>query len=375
MKTISGYIFKDILKTQGAIFGVLMLIFMSQTFIRFIGRASRGSIPAELVTQLLGLSIPTMANFMLPLSLFLAVLFSIGSFCSQSEMVTMRAAGYSHRRLLSVILLLTLANMAVNAACTCYLSPLCEARQIEIVNKAKSDPALLSIDSGRFVNLGGGYVVYIENDGSMTREHNIMNQVYILTAGDEKRSPAVTISTSAKTEYDREGLLWLTLYGGTIYEGPDKRKEYKVSHFDEYRAMIPETSAESGTAKASAKSVPELWRSRENPDRAELQWRFVQPLTVLVLVAMVVPLAMVNPRQGRFAKFLPAVLIYISYYLFAFGLKSGIARGHFPEFPGIFAVAAAYLLIFTIPLNLTGTEWYNRLRAGRRGRRAAGGKG
>ena len=138
VNTISKYIFKDILKTQGAIFGVLMLIFMSQTFIKFIGRASKGNIPAELVSQLLALSVPTMANFMLPLSLFLAVLFSIGSFCSQSEMVVMRSVGYSHRRLLGVITLLIIVNMAVNVACTCFLSPWCESRQLDLINKAKS---------------------------------------------------------------------------------------------------------------------------------------------------------------------------------------------------------------------------------------------
>ena len=67
--------------TQFAIFAVLMLIFMSQTFIKFVSRAASGRIPTELVSQLLSLSIPSMAGFMLPLSVFLAILFAVGSLC------------------------------------------------------------------------------------------------------------------------------------------------------------------------------------------------------------------------------------------------------------------------------------------------------
>lgn len=366
VNTISKYIFKDILKTQGAIFGVLMLIFMSQTFIKFIGRASKGNIPAELVSQLLALSVPTMANFMLPLSLFLAVLFSIGSFCSQSEMVVMRSVGYSHRRLLGVITLLIIVNMAVNAACTCFLSPWCESRQLDLINKAKSDPTMLAIDSGKFIKLNGNNVVYIENNGTVDKNYNVMNQIYVFSGGDASTAPSVTISTSAKSEYDADGLFWLTLLRGTRYEGPDGKGEFKISFFDEYRAVVPEVASGHDKAKVSTKSNSELLNSGTSADYAEMEWRIVQPITICILVLLVVPLSMVNPRRGRFAKFLPAIIIYISYYLFAFGFKSSIARGNFPVLPGIFLVPVIYLFIFTIPLNLTNTEWYNRMRAGRK---------
>ena len=366
MNTISKYIFKDILKTQGAIFGVLMLIFMSQTFIKFIGRASKGNIPAELVSQLLALSVPTMANFMLPLSLFLAVLFSIGSFCSQSEMVVMRSVGYSHRRLLGVITLLIIVNMAVNVACTCFLSPWCESRQLDLINKAKSDPTMLAIDSGKFIKLNGNNVVYIENNGTVDKNYNVMNQIYVFSGGDASTAPSVTISTSAKSEYDADGLFWLTLLRGTRYEGPNEKGEFKISFFDEYRAVVPEVASGHDKAKVSTKSNSELLKSGTSADYAEMEWRIVQPITICILVLLVVPLSMVNPRRGRFAKFLPAIIIYISYYLFAFGFKSSIARGNFPVLPGIFLVPVIYLFIFTIPLNLTNTEWYNRMRAGRK---------
>ena len=100
MNVLSRYIFSSILRTQLAVFFVLMLIFLSQGFIKLITNVSRGKVPVDMVSQLLMLSVPTMSNFMLPLSLFLAILFCIGSLCSQSEMVVMRSVGLSahHQR-------------------------------------------------------------------------------------------------------------------------------------------------------------------------------------------------------------------------------------------------------------------------------------
>ena len=76
---------------------------------------------------------------------------------------------------------------------------------------------------------------------------------------------------------------------------------------------------------------------------------------------MVVPLSMVNPRKGRFAKVLPAIMFYLSYYLFAFGIKSGMTRGHISLIPGLFALPVIYLLLFAIPFNLADTERFRKL--------------
>lgn len=376
MSTISRYIFKETVKTQFTIFTVLMVIFMSQTFIRFVSRAVKGSIPTELVAELLSLSIPTMANFMLPLSLFLAVLFSIGSFCSQSEMVVMRSVGYSRSRLLSLVFILAFVTASVNALCTLVLAPWCEAKQVDIINQAKSDPSFMSFESGRFITLMDS-TIYIDDLASDNKKNEnyikeglnakSAKQIYIFQRENQARniSSSVTLSQEGIVSYDEDDVMWLTLNNGTSYEvsTTDNDENMRITNFGTYNVLVPEVEEGSSKEKASTKSTKQLIEDKTPNNVAELQWRIVQPLSIFVLVLLVVPLSMVNPRQGRFAKFIPAIAIYISYYLFAFGLKSTIARGNFFEFPGIFILPIAYAVIFTIPFNITDTECYRRFKA------------
>ena len=87
------YIFKETLKTQLSILLVLLLIFTSQQFIRILSRAADGSVPTSLIGQLMLLNIPYMGLLLLPISLFIAILFAHGRLYADSEMTVLRAIG------------------------------------------------------------------------------------------------------------------------------------------------------------------------------------------------------------------------------------------------------------------------------------------
>ena len=95
---------------------------------------------------------------------------------------------------------------------------------------------------------------------------------------------------------------------------------------------------------------------------AEWQWRIALPLSIPVLTLIVVPMAVVNPRQGRYAKLLPAILLYLSYFLLLSAGKGALERGSLPALPGLYSVPLLFLLLFALPLNLVETRWRNRLR-------------
>jgi lipopolysaccharide export system permease protein len=48
---------------------------------------------------------------------------------------------------------------------------------------------------------------------------------------------------------------------------------------------------------------------------AELQWRISVILLIPVLTLLAVPLSKVDPRQGRFARLVPAALLYGLYFM------------------------------------------------------------
>ena len=92
---IIRYLVRETLKSQLAILFILLLIFFSQKLVRILGAAVDGDIPTNLVLSLLGLGIPEMAQLILPLSLFLGLLMTLGKLYTESEITVMHACGLS----------------------------------------------------------------------------------------------------------------------------------------------------------------------------------------------------------------------------------------------------------------------------------------
>ena len=90
---LTRYLTKEVFKSQIAILFILLLIFFSQQLVRVLGSAANGKVPADLVFSLLGLGMPTMAQLMLPLCLFIAILLTFGRLYAESEITVMRACG------------------------------------------------------------------------------------------------------------------------------------------------------------------------------------------------------------------------------------------------------------------------------------------
>ena len=77
---------------------------------------------------------------------------------------------------------------------------------------------------------------------------------------------------------------------------------------------------------------------------------------VLTLTLIAVPLSRVNPRSGKFARILPAILIYIVYANFMFVTRNWIIAGKLPVWIGMFGLhlIVALLGVFLI--------WRNQVR-------------
>lgn len=359
---LSRYIFKETIKTQVAVLGILLMIFLSQSFIRILSRATRGALPTQLVSEMLLLNIPNMALLILPLSLFIAVLFAHGRLYAESEMTVMRAIGLGPSNAMYATQFLALLTLMVAVFNTMWLTPWAEDQQNQLIDKVKADPGIFALDSGRFMSLDGGRVVaYIEQlEGKDVKQ---MHRIYVLHQGSESQSPNVVVSDSGNIQTDKQGLQWLTLNNGKRYEGPSAQGEFRISDFAEYRTWIQiREGLTQDSRDVSAMSMMTLLQHKDPEAVAEWQWRVALPLSIPVLTLIMVPMAMVNPRQGRYAKLLPAILLFLSYFLLLSAGKSALERGALPVFPGLYGVPVLFLVLFALPLNLQGTRWGNLFR-------------
>lgn len=71
---------------------------------------------------------------------------------------------------------------------------------------------------------------------------------------------------------------------------------------------------------------------------AELQWRLSVPLMVFTLTLVAVPLSRINPRSGKYAKLLPAIIIYIVYANLLFIARDFMISGKTPQWIGLWWV-------------------------------------
>ena len=91
-----------------------------------------------------------------------------------------------------------------------------------------------------------------------------------------------------------------------------------------------------------------------NPDlkkAAEFQWRLSIPLMVVILTLVAVPLSRVQPRAGKYAAVLPALVFFMIYANGLFVARDWLAAGKTPLCLGLWwlhgtAAAVGLLLIW-----------------------------
>ena len=132
---IFRYLIKEVVKTQLAVFIVLMAIFLSQKFVRVLADASDGGIPGQLVMTFIGLSIPSLSGIILPLSLFLGILLAYGRIYADSEMSIFHACGISEWYVTRVTLIVALLTALATGAVTLYLAPFAADYEYKVKEK------------------------------------------------------------------------------------------------------------------------------------------------------------------------------------------------------------------------------------------------
>jgi lipopolysaccharide export system permease protein len=311
-------------KSQIGILFVLLLIFVSQKFITILAQAINGVIPADLVLTILFLNLPTLATLMLPISFYLAVLFAHGRLHSESEMVALTSCGYSPNSVLKATLALSLLTFAIASFNSLYLAPYSEDQMVSVIETAEADSGTATLIEGRFHETSGnGGVVYVEK---YEKGQKLVNVFAAHWPKEDGQSPSVITATSGSVEDKKDGT-WLTLTNGQRYAGVVGENEFENTGFSTYRVHIPHAQVESKTRSVEALPTLQLLGVNDPQYQAELQWRIAIPVSILLLTFMAVPMAKVNPRQGRYAKLLPALALYLTFFLLLSASKSMIEDG------------------------------------------------
>jgi lipopolysaccharide export system permease protein len=327
--------------------------------VRILGAAVDGEIPTNLVLSLLGLGVPEMAQLILPLSLFLGLLMTLGKLYTESEITVMHACGLSKAVLVKAAMVLALFTGIVAAINVMWAGPWSSRHQDEVLAEAKANPGMAALAQGQFQQASdGNSVLFIESvDGSR------FNDVFLAQIRPKGNArPSVVVADSGQLSQTKDGSQVVTLNTGTRFEGTAMLRDFRITDFQNYQAIIGHQTVALDPSDTDQMNMRTLI-SADNPRaRAELHWRITLVFTVFMMALMVVPLSVVNPRQGRVLSMLPAMLLYLVFFLLQTSIKSNGGKGKIDPVIWTWAVNALYLLL-AIALNLWDTVPMRRFRS------------
>lgn len=355
---IIRYLVRETFKSQLAILFILLLIFFCQKLVRVLGAAVDGDIPTNLVLSLLGLGVPEMAQLILPLSLFLGLLMTLSRLYAESEITVMHACGLGKSVLIKAALLLSVLTALFAAGNVIWLSPWSSRHQDEVLAEAKANPSMAAMVGGQFqAAQNGNSVLFVGNVKGQEFQNVFLAQ--LRPKGNSR--PSVVVADRGHMTQRPDGSQVVNLDRGTRYEGTALLRDFRVTDFTQYQAVIGHQAVSVDNSDAEQMTIQALWQSNLPEARAELQWRLTLIVSVFIMAIMVVPLSAVNPRQGRVLSMLPAMLLYLIFFLLQSSLRSNGAKGKLDPVMWMWLVNLAYLAVALL-LNLWDSVPLRRTR-------------
>jgi lipopolysaccharide export system permease protein len=352
MGLILRYLAKETYTTTLAVTSILVLIIMAHQFVHYLGDAAGGRLTPKAVAQMMGVQIPLLLGFMLPLGFFLGILLCYGRLYVDNEMTILAACGISKLALLNKSLQLAGVVACLVAIIMIWVEPKMAWYRDHIIAKSITSSPIERISAGRF-QLAGNWVLYTEG---VTRDHQKLSHIFAATVRsskpfDKKVHPIdIVVAENAFQKVTPAKETFIVLTNGRRYLGVVGDKKYQIIQFSEYGVRLPEKEAQLRKIE-ECMSFKDLWKRRGHLKAlAELQWRIAMPLSVLILTLFAVPLSEVKPRQGRFGQMLPAIIIYVIYINLLFLGRAWIEKSWISPEWGLWWIHALMLVLAAIIL-------------------------
>lgn len=347
---ISRYLSRELLLYWLVFTLVLWLVLVTARFSLYLGQAADGQLPAGTVLALLGLKSVGFFVFLLPVTLYLALLWLLGRLNRDHEALAIGASGIGLWQLYRAIAGPVLLAAVLVAILSFHLVPYTAQSGYRLRAEAQQDIDAGALTPGRFHTLRSGrWLVYAQRAGAAEGE---LDDVFIHVQQDS--GAQVMVAKHARLQRQPGAERMLVLREGYRYDGVPGQADYRVLKYREYALRFANAPAEAAH-KWDAVPTDALRDDPRPAARAELQVRASRPLSVLVLVLLAVPLARFRPATSRFYPLWLGVLAFTLYFNLLATAQLWLARGQVPAWLGLWWV---HLLFAVVALVLTGPWRY-----------------
>lgn len=353
---IFRYLVKELAASFFAVLIILLLIILSGRLIKTLAWAAAGEMSLSMVLLALLYKMPSFLEIIIPMSLFIAILIGYGRLYAESEMTVLTATGFSDRKLLAFALAPALLLTLVVGLFSLWLTPLGSQATEDLYAEAATKTEFELLIPGRFQSMEkGNRVTYTE---SLSGDKKQMQRVFIADG-----NTLIVAQSGSQYVNPETGSRFLELQQGRRYDLTPGSRELTVLEFERYGARLAVESPERSKERKDAVPTAALWQTSDPVLRTQLHWRFSLVALVPIVALMAFPLSKVNPRQGRFARMFPALVLFIAYASILAAMSGIVEKGKISPWLGFWAVHGLFLLI---SLGLLAWPYYQRKRYVRR---------
>lgn len=340
-----------------AVTSILWLIFVATRFARYLAQAAVGNLPSDVIFTLLGYSSLGALSLLLPLGTFLAVMLALGRMNADNELTIIATCGISNHRLTRSVIVFAGVIAIVIGLLTFIWAPQALLARHEIALHAEIAAETSGLVAGTFKEShNGDWTFYLQDIGD---DKKTMQNIFIEIHRDGRRP---LIFRAARGWFDIDSSTrnkYLILEDGYRYEGQAGDSDFTIAKYEKHSLLIEKGKEQKDIAARSAMSTTALWQLRQHGYYiAELQWRASSVIMTIILSLIAINLAKAAPRQGRYAGFFPAILIYIIYSNLLGVTRAWVSKDVIAPWLGAVWVHLLMILILVLMFNWSKIRAY-----------------
>jgi len=332
---------QELISTATGAFLILVGIVIAQRAGNFIRLAAKGILPNDAITTMLGFNMVKFLPMILSLTLFLAILMTLSRWYRDSEMVIWFSGGLSITSWIRPVLSFVAPVIVLISILSLFVMPWATNKGEEFRTQLESRDDLASISPGVFKESSNGErVFFIE---SFDELGNVVKNIFVQSMQHQKLG--IIVAAEGSRFVEKNGDHFVLMENGRRYQGSRGTAEFSTTEFKKYAIRVEAKEAKQEPPSTQSKSSRELLESKDSVNNAELQWRFAIPISALILSLLAIPLSAIDPRAGRSANFVLALIIYIIYNNLLSIMQAWIAQGKINAIIGLWPIHLLFLTL------------------------------
>ncbi|KRP36403.1 MAG: hypothetical protein ABS34_07560 [Opitutaceae bacterium BACL24 MAG-120322-bin51] len=338
LNLLHRHVLKEVLVSTALAMGLFVFVLLLGNAMRDIAElVAAGKLDFMVFLKLMGLLIPYVAAYALPLGVLTGTLMALGRLSSQQEITAMKSAGISLYQIASPVFLISFIGMIAGVVVNLHYAPQSRLAYKQLMVSAVSENPIGFIEERRFIREFPGYVIYMGD-----REGPVMKDFWIWELDDKKRVKLFLRAKEGEINFDKnDNALVLTLRDGTAEQRDNSDPESLANEplrslfFGELPIELPmgKIFGEKSQRQARIKEMTfsQLMAKRDlalaeeteaeagiSENRMKVQMHmqksFAMAFSVFSLAIFGVPLAIQVGRKESYANLAIGLIIAMTYY-------------------------------------------------------------